>query len=45
MRKEKKMFDIVYSLILDFINMLKWFIPMLIVFGFIGGLINVGGRR
>lgn len=39
------MFDIVYSLLFDFIDMLKWFIPILIVFGVIGNLINVGGRK
>lgn len=39
------MFDIVYSLMLDFIGMLKWFIPMLILFGFLGSLIRSGGRR
>lgn len=38
------MFDIVYDLMLSFIDMLKWFIPMLIVFGFIGQLIRRGGR-
>lgn len=37
------MFDIVYSLMFDFIDMLKWFIPMCIVFAFIGRLI--GGKR
>lgn len=39
------MFDIVYSLMFDFINMLKWFLPMLIVLGFLGTLIRSGGRR
>ena len=39
------MFDIVYSLMFDFIDMLKWFIPMFILFGFIGILINTGGRK
>lgn len=39
------MFDIVYSLMFDFINMLKWFLPMLIVLGFLGSLIRSGGRR
>lgn len=39
------MFDIVWSIMLDFINMLKWFIPFLIVFGIVGGLIREGGRR
>ena len=39
------MFDIVYSMLFDFINMLKWYIPILILFGFIGMLINTGGRR
>jgi len=39
------MFDIVYSLLFDFINMLSWYIPILIIFGIIGGLINQGGRR
>lgn len=37
------MFDIVFQIMLDFIDMLKWFIPMLIVFGVIARLI--GGRR
>lgn len=39
------MFDIVYSLMLDFIDMLKWFLPMLILLGFLGSLIRSGGRR
>lgn len=39
------MFDIVYSLIFDFIDMLKWFIPILIIFGVIGSLINSGGGK
>lgn len=39
------MFDIVYSMLFDFIDMLKWYIPMLIIFGLIGMLINVGGKR
>lgn len=39
------MFDIVYSILLDFIDMLKWFIPILICFGFLGSLINAGGRK
>lgn len=39
------MFDIVYSMLFDFIDMLKWYIPMLIIFGVIGMLINTGGRR
>ena len=39
------MFDIVYSLMFDFINMLKWFLTMLIVLGFLGSLIRSGGRR
>lgn len=37
------MFDIVYSLLFDFIDMLKWYIPILIIFGFIATLI--GGRK
>lgn len=39
------MFEIVYSLLFDFIHLLSWFLPMLILFGFIGGLIRQGGRR
>lgn len=39
------MFEIIYSLMFDFIDMLKWFIPMMIVFGVIGNLIRTGGRR
>lgn len=39
------MFEIIYSLMFDFIDMLKWFIPMMIVFGVIGSLIRTGGRR
>ena len=39
------MFDIVWSIMLDFIDMLKWFIPFLIVFGIVGRLIREGGRR
>lgn len=39
------MFDIVYSLVFDFIDMLKWYIPFLILFGFIGSLIRSGGRK
>ncbi len=39
------MFEIVYSMMFDFIDMLKWYLPMLIVFGFIGTLINAGGRK
>lgn len=39
------MFDIVYSLMFDFINMLKWYLPMLIIFGFLGILIRSGGGR
>lgn len=39
------MFDIVYSMLFDFINMLKWFIPILIIFGCLGILINTGGRK
>lgn len=39
------MFDIVYSLLFDFINLLKWYIPILIVFGFIAILMRQGGRR
>lgn len=39
------MFDIVFDIVLEFIRMLKWFIPMLIVFGFIGNLMKTGGRR
>lgn len=39
------MFEIVYSLMFDFIDMLGWFIPMLVVFGFIGTLISSGGKR
>lgn len=38
------MFDIVYSLMFDFIDMLKWFLPMMIVFGVIGTLIRQGGK-
>lgn len=37
------MFDIVYSLLFDFINLLKWYIPILIVFGFFS--ILMGGRK
>lgn len=37
------MFDIVYSLLFDFIDMLKWYIPILIVFGIVARLI--GGRK
>lgn len=39
------MFEIVYSLLFDFIGLLGWFIPMLILFGVIGGLVRQGGRR
>lgn len=39
------MFDIVYSLMFDFINFLGWFLPMLIVFGIIGSLIRSGGGK
>ena len=39
------MFDIVYSIFFDFINMLKWFLPILIILGIIGGLIRSGGKR
>lgn len=39
------MFDIVYSLMFDFIDMLKWFLPMLILTGFLGTLIWSGGRK
>lgn len=39
------MFEIVYSMLFDFIDMLKWYIPILILFGFIGMLVNVGGKR
>lgn len=34
------MFDIVEQLLLDFVDMLGWFIPVLIVFIFIGHLIR-----
>jgi len=34
------MFDIVYGLLLDFIDFLGWYLPILIVFGFIGRLIK-----
>lgn len=39
------MFEIVYSLMFDFIDMLKWYIPMLIVFSFIAMLIRAGGVK
>lgn len=39
------MFDIIYSLFFDLIDMLKWFIPVLLVCGIIGELIKTGGRR
>lgn len=39
------MFDIVFNLMLEFIGMLSWFIPFLIVFGIVGRLIREGGRR
>lgn len=39
------MFDIVYSLLFDFINLLKWYIPILLVFGIIAILLRQGGRR
>lgn len=39
------MFEIVYSLMFDFIDMLKWYIPMLIVFSFIAMLIRSGGVK
>lgn len=39
------MFDIVWSLVFDFINMLKWYIPFMILFGVIGNLIREGGRK
>lgn len=38
------MFDIVYSLVFDFINMLKWYIPIFLCFLFIGHLIKRGDR-
>lgn len=39
------MFDIAWSIVFDFIDMLKWYIPFLIVFGIIGRLIHEGGKR
>ncbi len=38
------MFDIIYGLLFDFIDFLKWFLPMIIVFSFIGYLIREGGK-
>lgn len=37
------MFDIVYSILFDFIDLLKWYIPILIIFGFLS--ILIGGRK
>lgn len=37
------MFDFVFELVIDFINILAWYIPILILFGLIGKL--VFGRR
>lgn len=36
------MFDIAYSLLFDVIGMLKWFIPLLLLFGVIAQLIKAG---
>lgn len=38
------MFDIVYSLLFDFIDFLKWFIPMLIIIGCVGEIARQGGK-
>lgn len=38
------MFDIVFEFLLEFIGMLGWYFPMLIVFTFIGYLC-FGGRK
>lgn len=34
------MFEIVEGLIFDFIDFLGWYLPMLVVFGFIGDLLR-----
>lgn len=38
------MFDIVYDLVLDFINVLAWYIPILMLFSIIGYLITTSKR-
>lgn len=38
------MFEITYSLLFDFINMLKWLIPVYIVIGIVGDLIMKGAK-
>ena len=38
------MFDFVFELTLDFIKTMAWYIPILILFGFIGRLV-FGGRK
>lgn len=36
------MFDFVYELVIDFIGVLAWYIPMLILFSFLGSLTRGG---
>ena len=38
------MFDIVYDLVLDFISVLSWYIPILILFSVVGYLITSSKR-
>lgn len=38
------MFDISYSLLFDFIGMLKWLIPVYLVIGVVGDLISKGAK-
>lgn len=38
------MFDIIYSLFLEFIDMLSWYIPIMIVVGVIAKLIKGGSK-
>lgn len=33
------MFDFVFELVIDFINVLAWYIPILILFGLVGKLV------
>ena len=33
------MFDFVFEMVLDFINVLAWYIPVMILFGFVGKLV------
>lgn len=38
------MFEIVWSLIMDFIGMVGWYLPMVILAGFLG-TITFGGKK